>query len=165
LYAVRSSSSYNSSNCFFISKSSVIFMKIALPYVVLEEIECEVLSIMGSWYELFFTGLQLSNEVTKVSGPKLVDFKRVLKENDTFSQKVNQLRAEVEAFSRTFPIPGYPDYWEVSYPWWKLLTDWKNCQFPNTWSSRSLLLPYANKWICVSNLMKAPTEHVENNSA
>jgi len=52
----------------------------------------------------------LSNEVTKVSGPKLVDFKRVLKENDTFSQKVNQLRAEVEAFSRTFPIPGYPDY-------------------------------------------------------
>jgi glycine hydroxymethyltransferase len=52
----------------------------------------------------------LSKEVTKVSGPKLVDFKRVLKEDDTISQKVNELREEVEAFSRTFPLPGYPDY-------------------------------------------------------
>jgi glycine hydroxymethyltransferase len=58
----------------------------------------------------FFTGLQLSKEVTKVSGPKLVDFKRVLKEDNTFVQNVNQLREEVEAFSRTFPLPGYPDY-------------------------------------------------------
>ncbi|GFG32869.1 hypothetical protein Cfor_06358 [Coptotermes formosanus] len=55
-------------------------------------------------------GLQLSKEVTKVSGPKLVDFKRVLKEDNTFVQKVHQLREEVEEFSRNFPLPGYPDY-------------------------------------------------------
>jgi glycine hydroxymethyltransferase len=48
--------------------------------------------------------------VTKVSGPKLVDFKRVLKEDNTFVQKVHQLREEVEEFSRNFPLPGYPDY-------------------------------------------------------
>jgi glycine hydroxymethyltransferase len=52
----------------------------------------------------------LSKEVTKVSGPKLVDFKRVLKEDDTIVQKVNELREEVEDFSQTFPLPGYPDY-------------------------------------------------------
>jgi glycine hydroxymethyltransferase len=55
-------------------------------------------------------GLQLSKEVVKVSGPKLVDFKRVLQEDNTFVQKVNELREEVQAFSRTFPMPGYPDY-------------------------------------------------------
>jgi glycine hydroxymethyltransferase len=52
----------------------------------------------------------LSKEVVNVSGPKLVDFKRVLKEDNTISQKVNELREKVEAFSRTFPMPGYPDY-------------------------------------------------------
>jgi len=55
-------------------------------------------------------GLQLSKEVVKVSGPKLVDFKRVLQEDNTFVQKVNELCEEVQAFSRTFPMPGYPDY-------------------------------------------------------
>jgi len=55
-------------------------------------------------------GLQLSKEVVKVSGPKLVDFKRVLQEDSTFVQKVNELREEVQAFSRSFPMPGYPDY-------------------------------------------------------
>jgi glycine hydroxymethyltransferase len=48
--------------------------------------------------------------VVKVSGPKLVDFKRVLKEDDTIVQKVKELREEVEAFSGTFPLPGYPNY-------------------------------------------------------
>jgi len=55
-------------------------------------------------------GLQLSKEVVKVSGPKLVDFKRVLLEDSAFVQKVNELREEVQAFSRTFRMPGYPDY-------------------------------------------------------
>jgi glycine hydroxymethyltransferase len=48
--------------------------------------------------------------VVKVSGPKLVDFKRVLQEDITFVQKVNELREEVQAFSRAFPMPGYSDY-------------------------------------------------------
>ncbi|KAJ4444387.1 hypothetical protein ANN_06179 [Periplaneta americana] len=55
-------------------------------------------------------GLELSKEVTKISGPKLVDFKRVLKEDATISEKVKNLREEVEAFSRSFPLPGYSDY-------------------------------------------------------
>jgi hypothetical protein len=42
-------------------------------------------------------------------------------------QNVNQLREEVEAFSRTFPLPGYPDYWELYRLWLKLLTEWENC--------------------------------------
>jgi glycine hydroxymethyltransferase len=60
-------------------------------------------------YGIVFTGLQLSKEVTRVSGPKLVDFKRVLKDG-TFLKKVTQLREEVEAFSQMFPLPGCPDY-------------------------------------------------------
>jgi glycine hydroxymethyltransferase len=52
----------------------------------------------------------LSEEVKKISGPNLVDLKLVLKEDATILQKVNELREEVEAFSRTFPLPGYPDY-------------------------------------------------------
>jgi len=39
-----------------------------------------------------------------------VDFKRVLQEDNTFVQKVNELREEVKAFSQTFPMPGYSDY-------------------------------------------------------
>ncbi|PSN30514.1 Serine hydroxymethyltransferase [Blattella germanica] len=55
-------------------------------------------------------GLQLSKEVTKISGPKLVDFKRVLKEDSAINAKVNALREEVENFAKKFPLPGYADY-------------------------------------------------------
>lgn len=60
--------------------------------------------------DLIDRGLQLSKEVTKVSGPKLVDFKRVLKEDTTLSAKVSALREEVEDFAKNFPLPGYPEY-------------------------------------------------------
>ncbi|KAG8222508.1 hypothetical protein J437_LFUL004544 [Ladona fulva] len=55
-------------------------------------------------------GLQLSKEITKISGPKLVDFKRVLAEDSNIQQKVKSLRNEVEKFAQNFPIPGYPEY-------------------------------------------------------
>ncbi|XP_046386265.1 serine hydroxymethyltransferase isoform X2 [Ischnura elegans] len=55
-------------------------------------------------------GLMLAKEIQKVSGPKLVDFKKVLAEDPTFHAKASQLRTEVENFSEKFPIPGLPDY-------------------------------------------------------
>nr|CAD7204242.1 unnamed protein product [Timema douglasi] len=53
-------------------------------------------------------GLELSKEVTKISGPKLVDFKRVLKEDPIIASKITALKLEVEVFSRSFPLPGLP---------------------------------------------------------
>ncbi|XP_053691900.1 serine hydroxymethyltransferase isoform X1 [Sabethes cyaneus] len=55
-------------------------------------------------------GLKLSLEITAVSGPKLVDFKRVLHEDPTLNAKVQALKNEVQAYSEKFPMPGYEDY-------------------------------------------------------
>lgn len=52
-------------------------------------------------------GLQLALEVSAISGPKLVDFKRVLVEDSNINAKVSQLRTEVESFALDFPMPGY----------------------------------------------------------
>lgn len=51
-------------------------------------------------------GLLLSKEITKISGPKLVDFKEALDNNDDIKAKVAALRKEVETFSKKFPLPG-----------------------------------------------------------
>ncbi|XP_011505707.1 PREDICTED: serine hydroxymethyltransferase, cytosolic [Ceratosolen solmsi marchali] len=51
-------------------------------------------------------GLQLANEITLKSGPKLVDFNNVLKSDATIQQKVNDLKEEVENFAGKFPLPG-----------------------------------------------------------
>ncbi|XP_017760010.1 PREDICTED: serine hydroxymethyltransferase, cytosolic [Eufriesea mexicana] len=55
-------------------------------------------------------GLLLAKEVTKISGPKLVNYKNVLSSNPNIKAKVTALREEVEAFSRQFPIPGFKEY-------------------------------------------------------
>ncbi|XP_050068576.1 serine hydroxymethyltransferase isoform X2 [Anopheles maculipalpis] len=55
-------------------------------------------------------GLRLSKDIANVSGPKLVDFKRVIHEDATFSAKVQSLRKEVEQYSEQFPLPGYEDF-------------------------------------------------------
>lgn len=52
----------------------------------------------------------LAKEVQKVSGPKLVDFKRVLAEDPEFIKKVESLREEVVKFSESFPLPGLDEY-------------------------------------------------------
>ncbi|KAI5651805.1 serine hydroxymethyltransferase domain-containing protein [Phthorimaea operculella] len=50
--------------------------------------------------------LKLAQEITKVSGPKLVDFNKTIEENAEFKNKVAKLREEVEAYSRKFSMPG-----------------------------------------------------------
>ncbi|XP_049291997.1 serine hydroxymethyltransferase isoform X1 [Anopheles funestus] len=60
--------------------------------------------------EFIDRGLRLSKEVANVSGPKLVDFKRVIHEDATFSAKVQSLRKEVELYSEQFPLPGYEEF-------------------------------------------------------
>lgn len=55
-------------------------------------------------------GLQLSKEIAAVSGPKLVDFKRVLHEDPTLNAKVQALKKEVQNYSEKFPMPGYEEF-------------------------------------------------------
>ncbi|KYN33402.1 Serine hydroxymethyltransferase [Trachymyrmex septentrionalis] len=55
-------------------------------------------------------GLKLSKEVTAISGPKLVDFKRVLSTDENIKTKIADLKKEVEIFSMQFSIPGYETY-------------------------------------------------------
>ncbi|XP_012271730.1 serine hydroxymethyltransferase, cytosolic isoform X2 [Orussus abietinus] len=54
-------------------------------------------------------GLTLSKEISKISGPKLVDFKETLKD-PAVAEKVSALRSEVEEFSRKFSMPGLEEY-------------------------------------------------------
>lgn len=55
-------------------------------------------------------GLKLSKEVSAISGPKLVDFKRVLNTDEIIKVKVAALKEEVETFSRQFSMPGNETY-------------------------------------------------------
>ncbi|XP_022128765.2 serine hydroxymethyltransferase isoform X1 [Pieris rapae] len=54
--------------------------------------------------------LKLAVEITKISGPKLVDFNKVIEENTDVNAKVQNLKESVEQYSRTFPLPGYEEY-------------------------------------------------------
>ncbi|XP_063707173.1 serine hydroxymethyltransferase isoform X2 [Culicoides brevitarsis] len=54
--------------------------------------------------------LKLSKEISAVSGPKLVDFKKACHENETFSAKIKKLKEEIESFSKKFPLPGFDEY-------------------------------------------------------
>ncbi|XP_045514880.1 serine hydroxymethyltransferase isoform X2 [Pieris brassicae] len=54
--------------------------------------------------------LKLAAEITKISGPKLVDFNKVIEENADIKAKVQNLKESIEQYSRTFPLPGYEDY-------------------------------------------------------
>ncbi|XP_004527405.1 serine hydroxymethyltransferase, cytosolic isoform X2 [Ceratitis capitata] len=53
--------------------------------------------------------LKLCVEATKISGPKLVDFKETLKSNKEIAEKLSNLRCDVEKFSSKFPLPGLED--------------------------------------------------------
>ena len=55
-------------------------------------------------------GLSLVKEVSRISGPKLVDFKKVLTTDDAIKAKVATLKEEVETFSQQFSIPGLDTY-------------------------------------------------------
>ncbi|XP_036318768.1 serine hydroxymethyltransferase, cytosolic isoform X1 [Rhagoletis pomonella] len=54
--------------------------------------------------------LKLCVEATKISGPKLVDFKEVLKSNKEIAEKLGKIRRDVEEFSGKFPLPGLEDF-------------------------------------------------------
>lgn len=54
--------------------------------------------------------LKLSKEVSVKSGPKLVDYKKVIESDPEIKQKVECLKEEVGAFACNFPLPGYPEY-------------------------------------------------------
>lgn len=50
--------------------------------------------------------LELALEIQGVSGPKLVDWKKVLTTDDKFKKQVSDLKAEVETFAAQYPMPG-----------------------------------------------------------
>ncbi|XP_041978683.1 serine hydroxymethyltransferase isoform X2 [Aricia agestis] len=54
--------------------------------------------------------LKLAQEITKISGPKLADFNKIIETDDAIQKKINALKDEIENFSRTFPLPGYDNY-------------------------------------------------------
>ncbi|KAK9508746.1 hypothetical protein O3M35_006229 [Rhynocoris fuscipes] len=56
------------------------------------------------------SAVNIALEAQKISGPKLVDFKKVVTTDPTITGSVKALRKEVELFAEQFPIPGYPDY-------------------------------------------------------
>nr|XP_032519742.1 serine hydroxymethyltransferase, cytosolic isoform X2 [Danaus plexippus plexippus] len=50
--------------------------------------------------------LSLAQEITKSSGPKLVDFNKFIEDNADIKAKINNLKEEVEKYSQSFPLPG-----------------------------------------------------------
>lgn len=54
--------------------------------------------------------IKIAKEVGTKSGPKLVEFKKLLHEDADFKSKMALLRGEVENFSKEFPLPGLPEY-------------------------------------------------------
>ena len=57
--------------------------------------------------QFIHNALLLAIEVSKVSGPKLVDFKKVLEDDVSFHSKALEIKTEVENFAIQFPMPGY----------------------------------------------------------
>ncbi|XP_057666672.1 serine hydroxymethyltransferase [Diorhabda carinulata] len=55
-------------------------------------------------------GLKLAKEISNISGPKLVDFKKVLHDNPDIQNKIAKLKDEVTKYSEQFPLPGYSEY-------------------------------------------------------
>lgn len=51
---------------------------------------------------------KIARDVQEKSGPKLLDFKRVLKDEE-FQTRVVALKEKVESYARKFPLPGLPD--------------------------------------------------------
>nr|XP_022916949.1 serine hydroxymethyltransferase isoform X1 [Onthophagus taurus] len=55
-------------------------------------------------------GLKLGLEISVISGPKLVDYKKVIESNEEIKGKIALLKKEVEEFCEKFPLPGLPEY-------------------------------------------------------
>lgn len=62
--------------------------------------------MQNAYVNLFkIIGILLAKEVQSVSGPKLVNFKSVLMENETFKEKIESLKNEVQSFAEKFFMP------------------------------------------------------------
>ncbi|XP_046911813.1 LOW QUALITY PROTEIN: serine hydroxymethyl transferase [Dermatophagoides farinae] len=60
--------------------------------------------------EFIDRGVKLAKKITKAAPGKLLkDFMATLK-TEEFQQQIAELRAEVEQFARSFPLPGYDEY-------------------------------------------------------
>lgn len=55
-------------------------------------------------------GLKLAKAISDKTGPKLIDFKKAIENDNEIKCKVEALRNEVEEFSCQFTMPGYEDY-------------------------------------------------------
>jgi len=64
---------------------------------------------MDKVVEFLHKAFTLAVEVEKVTGPKLVDWKKRVKEDPDTVQKVNAIKEEVEKFAVTFRLPGKED--------------------------------------------------------
>lgn len=60
--------------------------------------------------EYIHKALQLAKEIASKSGPKLVDYIRVLETDVEIHFKVSELKNEIATFANEFPIPGYAEY-------------------------------------------------------
>lgn len=54
--------------------------------------------------------LKIAQEITKVSGPKLADFNKTIEENAEFKANIENLKDQIENYSRSFPLPGFEKY-------------------------------------------------------
>lgn len=54
--------------------------------------------------------LKIAKEITKISGPKVAEFNKTIEENSSFKTQIQNLKQEVENYSRTFPLPGFEGY-------------------------------------------------------
>ena len=60
--------------------------------------------VLWSWFDPKSTHMQ------KESGPKLVEWKKVLVAEKSFQERIAALKSDVEALAGKFPIPGRGDF-------------------------------------------------------
>jgi glycine hydroxymethyltransferase len=58
----------------------------------------------------FSEAIDLCAQIQAKSGPKLVDFLKVMETDEDFMAKIETLRARIEAFADAFPMPGNENY-------------------------------------------------------
>ena len=60
---------------------------------------------MGFFHQAF----QIAIEAQKLSGPKLVDWRKVVDSDEGIKQSIHNLKLEVEDFASKFLLPGRED--------------------------------------------------------
>ena len=86
----------------------------------------DVKAIVGFFHQAF----QIAIEAQKLSGPKLVDWRKVVDSDEGIKQSIHNLKLEVEDFASKFPLPGREDIW-LNQLYLHFMFKWKNKVF--TW--------------------------------